>query len=73
MHAWQIRQPVTRVAPGPRRRSQEQSEAESLALDLAALAEAGLIELAARADGEWVAARPDDDSTSDRRPRIGHG
>ena len=59
MQAWRLHRLNDRVSPAFGAGPAVETEAESLAPDLAALAEAGLIELAARADGEWVAADPD--------------
>ncbi len=59
MHAWRQRQLGGRLQSASGIRPVVESEAESLALDLAALAEAGLIDLGARGDDEWIAADPD--------------
>ncbi len=59
MHAWRLRRLGDRLQAASDVRPVVETEAESLALDLAALAEAALIELAARGDGEWIAADPD--------------
>ena len=58
MSAWRLHHLNDRLSAASGVRVSE-TKAESLALDLVALAEAGLIQLGARADGEWVAADPD--------------